>query len=215
MKKCEWILIFFLAAVSCGFGFKKKQEPWLEKVHTVGIRFAHIPKEPSVDFEQAKWFGNKKEAQEKDENLKGHLILELRDFSLADEIFKEFEFALDLRKKWKVVRESQFKKTPPDLILDVDVMDYGLIKKGNVLTTIKVMASNEAKIYFNWKVEGVLQPGGEKVFEVKRKNASTSENLKRWMLKKGDLIRGELRAHIVFSVQDVLNKSGIYKGRAK
>jgi hypothetical protein len=77
------------------------------------------------------------------------------------------------------------------------------------------MTSNQTQVFLNWKVEGVLEPGGRKVFEVKRKNFSTSENLKRWMLKKGDLIRGELRSHIIFSVQDVLRKSGIYKGRAK
>lgn len=211
MKKAEiWLLSFFFCAIfllTAGFSFGKPD--WKPGVQTVGIRVRVSAQGPTVHFEQKRGWGLsglERDAREKDENLKARLMLALRDFSFSDEIFKEFDFAFRQHTAWKAVSESQFGATPPDLLIHVNVVEYGLLGTGK---------EQNAKVFFEWETDGIRQPTGETVWKLGRKKISSSRNLKRWMMKNSDMIKGELRAHILFSVQDLMRKTGMRNKKIK
>ncbi len=201
-KHSFWILLL-MGVTLFGFGAPKKD--WKEGVATIGIRVQINAPDLKVYYARSKKMGlnrfNKK-AIEKDQNTSDRMELALRDFSIPKVAYNEFKNALEQVGDFKVIQEADFEQTPPDFIFDVDVLDYSLVQKG---------LDPLPRAFFYWKVYG-RTPGGEKAMWVfSRDKLSPGKTLKRWLSNKAEVLKGEFRAHILFSVQDLLYEIGLKK----
>lgn len=176
---------------------------WSDRIQKVGIQVQDLSPELKVIYARGGRLGlarKNKVALLKDENLNARLEIALRDFSFEKIIFDEFRMAFERFTPWEVIAESEFSKESPDFIFDVKVLNYGLVKSA---------LDSQPKVIFLWQVEGKNPSREESVWVVKKKKVSSKRNLKKWMAQDADLLKGELRAHILFAVQDLMAKKNI------
>lgn len=207
MKKW-FFLLFILSLSSFGFIFSQKGD-WKENVRVVGVRIVDSSPELKVIYARGGGLGlsrNNKEALQKDENVNARMQIALKDFSVPQVIFDEIKKSFERFTPWKVVQEKEFSARPPDFILDVEVLNYGLVKGA---------FDTEPRVVFKWKVTGLNPVKDKQVWVHSRKKVSSERNLQKWMSNEAEMVQGELRAHILFAVQDMMYKTDIRKRNFK
>ncbi len=208
MKKANALLLLIAVSfVSFGFLGINKSASWKKGVQTVGIRVRVNAPALKVYYARSKALGltrTREELIQRDQNTNDRMELALKDFSFPQLIFEEFKKALERHSHFKVIEEKEFKKNPPDFIFDVNVLYYGLKQKG---------LSRLPRACFKWKVSGI-RPGQEKpVWVISKKKASAGKDLRRWFYNKAEVLQGEFRTHIIFSVQDLLYETQVRERR--
>lgn len=182
-------------------GFNKQD--WKEGVQTIGVRVNVKAPDLKVDYARSKGLGLarvSKKALEKDQNTSDRLELALLDFSFPQLIFDEIKSMVEKYSHFKVVQEKDFEATPPDFIFEVDVLHYGLAKKG---------LDPLPRALFIWKVFGKRFTENKAMWSFSHDKLSAGKNLRKLFSNKAQVLKGEFRAHIMFCVQDLLYDTGI------
>lgn len=208
MKKANALLLLMAVSfVSFGFLGINKSGSWKEGVKTIGIRVRMNVPALKVYYARNKALGLARTRQEliqKDQNTNDRMELALKDFSFPQLIFEELKKALERYGNFKVIEEKEFKTTPPDFIFDVNVLYYGLIQKG---------FDRLPRASFKWKVLGKRSGEEKPVWVISKKKLSAGKDLRRWFYNKAEVLQGEFRTHILFSVQDLLYETQVRERR--